>query len=153
MIIIYYCYGSAHSSVFAASIHTGLISSNKIPSYDEIIKLPHYDRTPTRLIGTIYYIGKDSAGNKVYILGTGKAHKMVVNTLNSIMYIEGISKNKIILMNSLKYINIFVRFGGYLSRRLGIVSIGRRLTVYGLKIAYAKFAKGIEEFKNDLGIA
>lgn len=153
MIIIYHCYGSAHSLVLAAGIHTGMLSSKKEASKDEIINLPFYDKTPSKFIGIPFYFGQDKGENKVYILGMGKAKKTVKNLLDSFLELEEIDKEEILLVNSLKHDNIFVRIGGFLSRRLGLIFPGRSLTVYGLKMVYFDFVETVNQVKKKIGIA
>ena len=83
MIIIYYCFGSAHSSVLAAAIHTKMLPEDRIPENQEIKDIPHYDKTDSCLIGTPFYFGEDDNSNQIYILGMGKAKKIVKNLINS----------------------------------------------------------------------
>lgn len=84
MVIIYSCFGSAHSSVLAAAIHTNMLPVDRIPETGEIINLPYYDKTPSDLIGTPFYFGKDERGNFIYILGTGKARQVIENMLKKL---------------------------------------------------------------------
>lgn len=153
MVIIYYCFGGAHSSVLAAAIHTHMLSADRIPKKDEIINLPHYDKTPSQMIGIPFCFGKDEFGNRVYILGTGKAKKIVINALKSFMEIEEINQDEVYLENTLKNVNLLVRIGGFLSRGLGLIFPGRILTVYGLQRAYPKFVQMVKRVKEEIAVA
>ena len=153
MIIIYHCYGSAHSSVLAAAIHTKMLPENRIPANHEIKNLPHYDKTDSKLIGTPFYFGSDENNNKIFILGMGTAKKIVKNVIYDLMKVENIPEKEVLLINTLKNINLYVRIGGFLSRKLGLIYPGRFLTIYGLKQSYNKFVDTVREVKNKIGIA
>ncbi len=153
MIVIYHCFGSAHSSVLAAAIHTRMLPDDRIPEKKEILNLPHYDKTPSRLIGTLFYFGTDEDNNRVYILGMGKAKDIILNAFNSMIKYEGLSEEEVIFIDTLQYVNYYVRIGGFLSRGLGIIYPGRFLTVYGLKKTYFDFVKAVRKVKEEIGIA
>lgn len=153
MIIIYHCYGGAHSSVLAAAIHTGCLPVSKVPDINEIINLPYYDQTSSSEIGIPYYYGKDECNNKIYIQGMGSSDNIITNMLNSFLKIENIDKREVYLVNTLKNVNILVRLGGFLSRGIGLVMPGRPLTAYGLRLAYPKFVKMVNSVKAQISIA
>lgn len=153
MIIIYYCFGGTHSSVLSAAIHTGRLPLDRVPLAEEITNLPYFDQISGYRIGTPFYFGNDESGNSIYILGTGKARKMVLNALKSLMEIEGIPPEEIYLENTLKNINLVVRVGGFLSRGLGLVFPGRNLTVYGLQRAYFRFVRDVKRVKREIIVA
>jgi len=153
MIIIYYCFGGTHSSVLSAAIHTGRLPLDRVPLAEEITNLPYFDQIPGSRIGTPFYFGNDEFGNSIYILGMGKARKMVLNALKSLIEIEGISPEEIYLENTLKNINLVVRVGGFLSRGLGLVFPGRNLTVSGLQRAYFRFVKVVKRVKKEIIVA
>lgn len=153
MIIIYYCFGSAHSSVLSAAIHTNMLPEDRVPDNEEIINLPLFDKTPSEKIGTLYFYGKDEAGNDVYVLGMGKARSIVKRSLKSFLELEKIPDNKVYIKNTLQYVNFLVRIGGFLSRGYGIIFPGRILTIYGIKKSYFRFVKAVKELKVEIGIA
>ncbi|MBM7623847.1 DUF3189 family protein [Sporohalobacter salinus] len=150
MKIIYNCYGSAHSSVLAAGIHVGLLPKNRVPTTTEIMDLPHYDQTETEEIGTIYYFGEDEFDSQVYILGMKSSPKVVRRAIFSVLEEFDIDRNKLILIDSLPYVNNLTRIGGFLSRGLGLVKIGRPLTVYGLQKSYFRFVNLVQGVKKRL---
>ncbi|AZO95353.1 DUF3189 family protein [Halocella sp. SP3-1] len=153
MIIIYHCYGGAHSSVLSAGIHTNRLPVDRVPSRKEILKLPYFDKTEGQEIGIPFYFGKDEYNNKVYIQGMGRAEKIVLNTLDSFLEEKKINKNLVYVQNTLKKVNILVRIGGFMSRGLGMVFPGRLLTVYGLQLAYPNFIELVRTVKEEISIA
>ena len=40
MIVLYHCYGAAHSSVLSAAIHLGLLADDRIPGLRKLGKYP-----------------------------------------------------------------------------------------------------------------
>lgn len=152
MKIFYYCFGSAHSSVISSCIHLGMLPQNRIPELEEIVNLPYYDQTESSQIGTPFFMGEDEFGYQVYILGMGSYKKIVKNSLQSIMDIYEIPQEKILLINSLNLVNTTTRIGGFLSRALGLVSIGRPLTVIGIRHSYWHFVQLVLNTKEILRI-
>jgi len=65
MHVIYYCYGSAHSSVISAAIHLGRLPSDRAPTQEEMMRLTDFDRTESGQIGTLVFKGHDEFDNPV----------------------------------------------------------------------------------------
>ncbi|UNC92474.1 DUF3189 family protein [Candidatus Contubernalis alkaliaceticus] len=147
MYIIYHCYGSAHSSVIASAIHVGMLPKNRIPSTEEIITIPHFDQTRREEIGNPFYIGRDEYGIEVYIIGMANNKEVLIRSIDSLLKIYNIPENQLVLVNSLSQINMITRVGGYLSRRLGMVKVGRPLTIKGVKKAYYQFVDLVDSVK------
>lgn len=136
MRVFYYCYGSAHSSVVAAAIHLGLLPSDRIPTSAEIINLPRFDRTKNHEIGTPFYMGEDEHGNEIYILGLGPDRDIISKAIYSLLTLLGYPLNCILLIDALAPVHPVTRLGGFLSRRLGWVRVGRPLVTMGVKWRY-----------------
>ncbi len=147
MYIIYHCYGSAHSSVIASAIHVGMLPTNRIPSSEEIVTLPHFDQTRRDEIGSPFYVGRDELGIEVYILGMANNKEVLIKSMDSLLKIYHITENQLMLVDSLSQINTLTRIGGFLSRRLGMIKIGRPLTIMGVQKAYFKFVHLVEGVK------
>ena len=149
MKIIYYCYGGAHSSVLSAAIHVGMLPTYRIPQEEEFFSIPNFDITPNSSIGTPLYMGVDGWGNEVYCMGLGM-HKEKI--LSSILFLEKHNKdflcNQVIFIYALPIADILVRIGGFLSRRLGIISLGRPLVIRGLQRKYFEFVKLVNRVKS-----
>ncbi len=150
MIIFYTCYGSAHSSVLSAALHIGMVSKDQIPSNQEILNLPHYDKTENAEIGTPFFFGNDEMDNQVYVVGMKSDKKMVKNSIQSFLKDSGVPGTSYVFINTLNNVNWWTRVGGFLSRGLGLVNIGRPLTVFGLKKVYFEFVKMVVKIKRDL---
>ncbi len=150
MYIIYHCFGSAHSSVIASAIHVGMLPTHRIPKTQEIVTLPYYDQTRREEIGSPFYVGRDELGIEVYILGMANNKEVLIKSLDSLLKIYHIKENQLILVDSLSQINTITRIGGFLSRRLGLIKIGRPLTIKGVQKAYYQFVHLVETVKDQV---
>jgi hypothetical protein len=146
--IVYYCYGGAHSSVIAASIHVGMLPTKRIAKKKEIISIPYFDLTPNSQIGLPLYIGIDSWGNEIYCMGWGIFKERI---LSSILLLKNKDRkfifDSIIFVYALPVANIFIRLGGFLSRRIGLISIGRPLVIIGVRKRYYEFVELVSKVK------
>ncbi len=150
MKIIYHCYGSAHSSVVCAAIHMGLLPTDRRPSGKELMQLSRFDRTTSEEIGTVFFIGRDDHDNEVCILGMAGAKRLVKNTIYSLLELFDISTKDIVLVETLKHVNLITKIGGILSRRFGLVSIGRPLVISGIRKNYFDYVNLVKSVKESL---
>ncbi|MBP2071319.1 DUF3189 family protein [Thermoanaerobacterium butyriciformans] len=150
MIVAYICYGSAHSSIVAASIHVGLLPNDRIPTFDEILSLPHYDLTEGNQIGIPFYMGIDEYDNDVYAIGAKSGRKIMMKAVRSFLKESGIGENEILLIDTLPAIGLLTKLGGMTSRRFKIISVGRPFTVYGIIKKYNNFLDIVNKVKSRL---
>jgi len=141
MKVFYCCYGSAHTSVVAASIHIGLLPHNRVPHPRELEILPHYDKTESFEVGTPFFMGIDEYGAEVYILGMINQRELIKKAVRSFLKHSGIDDKDVLIEDALKNVNIMTKIGGFISRRLGLVKIGRPLTIWGIQRGYADFTE------------
>lgn len=156
MKVFYYCYGSAHSSVVAAAIHIGYLPTDRIPSATEFINLPHYDKTKSSEIGIPFFMGYDNCGNEIFIIGMGRERNLVRKTIISFLKYNKKDIGNILMVNTLRNVNIKTKIGGFLSRGLGLVSLGRPLTIRGIQEKYLNFVDMVDGVKvklRDLAIS
>lgn len=135
MKIIYHCFGGSHSSVTAASLHLKLLKNERLPSYEEMMQLPYYDKTNNNDFGSIRFMGIDEFGNEVYVLGKKSLGDRFTNILNGVAEILG-NKNEIMVVNTMSRVNALMKIGGFISRRLNIIFIGRPLVIYGTRKSF-----------------
>jgi len=147
MKIFYYCYGSAHSSVVAASIHLGMLPADRLPCSEEFENLPHYDKTESYEIGTPFFMGIDEYGVEVYIIGMTSERQLVIKAIYSFLTESGVDVSDLVMVDSLRNVNLKTKIGGFISRRLGFVAIGRPLTIKGIQEKYIGFISLVEDVK------
>lgn len=146
MKIVYSCYGGAHTSIVAAGIHLGYLPDNRVAEAWEINSTPYFDQTITANIGKPLYIGQDRFNNEVYVIGMGSYRKEGTRLLYQMENeLRGRTKGEVFVVNSIALINLEIRVGGFLSRRLGLIRLGRWIVIYGIRKKYKRFLKLVEE--------
>ncbi len=147
MEVIYCCYAGAHTSVTAAGIHVGLLPTISRPSAREILSLPNFDRGSSRELGRVLRFGEDEYGNSVYVAGLGPSRGTTLAALRLVLQASGVSADALCFVDALQCISLWVRFGGFLSRRCGCVSLGRPMCVYGILARYDCYVRLASEVK------
>ncbi|MGE5509508.1 MAG: DUF3189 family protein [Chitinophagales bacterium] len=145
MKVVYHCYGSAHSSVTAAALHLGLLPRDRQPTRAELLAAPRFDRTLTRELGTLFFIGRDRGNHDVYALGRGPVAREVANCLLSLLGVTGCDRLEVLLVNALPQISFVTTIGGTLSRGYGLIWPGRPLALWGIRRCYSRFVRLVEE--------
>ncbi|MBO8127955.1 MAG: DUF3189 family protein [Peptococcaceae bacterium] len=135
MKIIYHCYGGTHSSVLAAAIHTGRLDTTKIPSTAEFFSLPFFDTRSSSDIGIIVQYGSLQNNIPVFILGRKGYCTAPSKIFNWLAEIFGV-KEKYIIIDTTPTLNWQMKLGGYLSRRLGLIRLGRPFIIWGARRAF-----------------
>jgi hypothetical protein len=149
MKIIYHCYGGTHSSVMAASLHLGLLKKNRLPSSRELLSCPYFDRLTNKDSGKIFFMGKDKHGHEVYVMGCKNAGLLVETAIKEFCQIMNMNGEKVTLACTVSCLNILMKIGGFLSRGLNLVTIGRFFLFPGSRLAFNKIKKVVEMVKNE----
>jgi hypothetical protein len=136
LVIIYHCYGGAHSSVVAAAIHLGRLPL-PAPSAAALLALPYFDQHTGRQQGRLFFYGTDAHGHKIFILGRARAAAILERTIRAVFQLAG-RQERVLFVDTLPAVNWLMRLGGFLSRRLGWVSLGRPLVAKGTLLALPK---------------
>ncbi|NMB13289.1 MAG: DUF3189 family protein [Firmicutes bacterium] len=147
MQIVYACYGGAHSSPMAAAIHVGRLWGDPLPSLTDIQNLLYFDMIGDEDRGRVFPVGIDEFGNHVYMLGRGSDERSILQAVKSGYILAGGDPRQLLFVNTLQAVNWQMRVGGFLSRRLGLVSIGRPLVTRGARRAYRKLAQIVANTK------
>lgn len=143
MKIIYHCYGGSHSSVMAAALHIGLIPKNQIPTQDMLMAIPYYDKTTNADFGSIRFMGIDDYNNEVFVLGKKSMGDRYSNLLMGVAEILG-CKDQLLVVNCMNRVNLAMKLGGFSSRKMGIVSLGRPVLVRGSQKAFMELVNLVE---------
>ena len=148
--IIYHCYGGAHSSVTAAAIHLGKLKPHIIPSEKELMGLSLFDRQTQEGHGQVHFFGFDKAGNQIYSVGCrniGASLEKIMQNVANLLKVE----DELFFIDTLHCVNIKMRVGGYISRRLGIIKYGRPLVLEGTQDAYPKLVELVKRVQKVVG--
>lgn len=150
MIIIFHCYGGTHTSVVAASIHLNLLPRDRTPTVEEFTRLPYFDRVDNRAGGCLHYLGRNLAGDAVFTLSGRSGGAELEKILLSLLEIMGVPREAVAFINCLPHVNLPVRIGGFLSRRLGLAALGRPLLSLGLKMRYPSLVREVKRLERQL---
>ncbi|HOB07898.1 MAG TPA: DUF3189 family protein [Limnochordia bacterium] len=140
MKIIYCCYGGTHSSPVAAAIHLGKLSTERVPTGGEIRAVELFDQLRSDHRGQVMFFGMDQWGNGIYVCGRGRDKRGIVKAVKSGAALAGGNLDELLFVDTLPAVNWLMRIGGFLSRRLGLVAIGRPLVVKGTQKAFFNLA-------------
>lgn len=144
MKVIYHCYGGSHASPVAAAMHLGQFTAG-VPTARDIQSLYLFDSVKPDEIGRLIPVGTDDRGNQVYVLGCGKYTKIMLQALAGFTEMMGGDSSEYLLVNVLTKVNVIMRIGGYLSRQLGWVNIGRPLVTFGTRRAVPALRELVSE--------
>ncbi|MHB9146480.1 MAG: DUF3189 family protein [Symbiobacteriia bacterium] len=137
--VIYVCYGSAHSSIVAANLHLDRLPVTRRALPAELVAAPRFDQMPHREIGTLLEMGQDPEGHRVYALGLGRERDILGRAVVDLVTSLGLPSQSVLLVDALTGAHVTTRIGGFLSRRLGLVRVGRPLVASGILHDYDRF--------------
>jgi len=143
--VIYCCYAGAHTSITAAALHIGLLSPEREPTMSDILSLPNFDTTSQGQIGRVFKFGVDERGNNVYIAALGPGRQATISALKLMLQECGVSEQHALIVNALSCVSLEVRVGGFISRRLGLVAIGRPMCARGIIRHFKCFIRLVAE--------
>lgn len=149
MMVIYHCYGGTHASPVAAAIHLGILGE-KIPPVRQLIQLPFYDKVVPRDYGRLFYVGDDQQGHQVYVMGVQNSREVMKRAILGIWGLLGGDQQQIFLVDVFPCVNWMMRLGGFLSRQLGLVSLGRPLVCWGTQRAYPLLLAVVKKAQREL---
>lgn len=147
LIIIYHDVGGAHSTQTAASLHLNLLPKDRVPTAEELMALPRFDRAEKSDHGRIQLTGIDEYGNTVYTLGREYTEKMTITALKDLYVLLKGDLDGLIIVNMKPTINLLMKIGGYSSRRLHLVNFGRPIVIKGTQKAFFNIVSLVDQVK------
>ncbi|MBO8126689.1 MAG: DUF3189 family protein [Firmicutes bacterium] len=151
MKVVYLGYGGSHASPVAAAIHLGTLPADVIPDNKTLYSLPLFDSVPPSFHGSLIQVGTDATGNDVFVLGTRGHSDILIKTIKGITRIIREDHRDYLFADVKPCINLYMRIGGFLSRYLGLVAIGRPLVAWGVRRAYPKIVALVKRTYQRLG--
>lgn len=143
MIYIYNCYGGTHSSSLASAIHLGLLPDDRIPSKEEILSLPYFNKLTRKDMGKIIFRGTDNEGCSVYSVGRGTSRILIPSLIDLVNLLgkECRLNEKVVFSNMSPAVPPCMTFGGMFSRWLHIDFVGVPLLTAGARQSFKMIAE------------
>lgn len=129
----------------AAALHLGRLDPNRLPSGRELQSLPYFDRRPRGMEGWILFLGRDEYRNEIYVVGKRSMGETFDNLIVDLIRALDLPREEVLLLDTAPLVNWPLAVGGFLSRRMGITSIGRPLVIWGLRRIFARLAAFVRE--------
>lgn len=152
MIYIYHDFGGTHTTSLAAAYHLGiLVPSTQIPTKEEILDLPYFNKLKKSDTGKIIFHGIDEDGNPVYTLGKRSSKYLLpaLKNLSLLLQDRFHFGEKIIFSNTSPTVPLMMSLGGFFSRGLGIDFIGVPLLVKGAQKCSEPIYQLVEQTKQN----
>lgn len=127
----------------AAALHLGLLNSSRNPTTQDLLKIPYFDKTCDSDFGSIRFMGIDESGNEIYVLGKKSMGNRFSAILMGVAEILG-KQDDLIVVNCMSLVNWSMKIGGFTSRRLGLVILGRPLVGWGTRKAFKQLVHLVE---------
>ena len=150
MKIIYHCYGGTHTSILAASIHVGKLNKEILPDDKEINELKYFDDVSPKDYGKLHFIGVDKFGNEIYSCCMKKSASIVKKALKDILKIYNLQPEEIYFVSTLGLVTFSIRIGGFLSRHLGLIRLGRPMVIYGSRSNFYNIVNFVDQVKENI---
>ncbi|MDI6871295.1 MAG: DUF3189 family protein [Bacillota bacterium] len=145
MKVVFHCYGGTHASPVTAALYLRQLDGRRRPAVCDLLRLTLFDQVEPRDFGRLIPVGDDEAGNQVYVLGCGRHPQIVLRALAGFLRLLGGNPEELLLVDVSPHINIVMRVGGFTSRVLRLVSVGRPLVGFGTVLAFPRLARLAEE--------
>ncbi|MDD3298986.1 MAG: DUF3189 family protein [Firmicutes bacterium] len=136
MHIIYHCVGGTHSSAIASAVHLCILPRNRVATDREILSIPYYDNISVEQYGRIIHRGIDEYGNNIYTLSRQFSGNIIIRALKDLSLILAKDETRMVFVNVSPAVNTIMKIGGFLSRKLHMVTLGRPIVLWGSRRAY-----------------
>ncbi|WP_010235830.1 DUF3189 family protein [Clostridium arbusti] len=150
MIIIYHDVGGTHSTAIAANLHINRLPMDRLPSKEELLNLPTFDKIEKSDLGHLMYIGQDEFEAKVYTLGRKYKPNLVIPAIEDMYSVLKGNREELYVIDTHPTVNLLMKIGGFTSRGLKWVSFGRPIVTYGSIKAYKDIVNIVKGVKDNL---
>jgi hypothetical protein len=148
--IVYHCYGGAHASPTAAAIHMGVLAPGRWPAVADFDKVPYYDRITRGEHGKLIRIGVDPRGHEIYIMGRRNSPQPVIAAIREFLRWNGEDPSQYYFVDCVQLFNLFMVAGGFSSRAMGWVRLGRPLVRFGTRLSFGILEKIVRRTINEV---
>jgi len=125
-----------------------MITDKEAPDSETITRLPGFDTVTTEALGHVTEVGVDKGGHRVFVASLGPRRTITRAALELLLREVIPNHENYILVDSLRCIHWKTRVGGFVSRRLGWIRIGRPLAIEGIQKSFNCFKVVVTEVKS-----
>ncbi len=93
-------------------------------------------------------MGVDDDGNEVYTLALGGGHRRLKYAVDAALRLAEVPRAEYRLVNCLPCVNLATRLGGFSSRSLGAVWLGRPLVAWGVARSYQNYVRLVQKVRS-----
>lgn len=95
-------------------------------------------------------MGTDEKGNEVYTLALGGGHRRMKYAVSTALQLAQVPAGDYRLVNCLPCVNLATRLGGFSSRSLGWIWLGRPLVAWGVARSYQNYLDLVSKVRHSL---
>ncbi|HBL51526.1 MAG TPA: hypothetical protein DDZ65_14945, partial [Firmicutes bacterium] len=115
-------------------------------------KLPLFDVSEASDLGVPKFVGCDTEGCEIYIVGLDGCRVQAQSAIESLAAILAVPSREFLIVETLGAIGWLAKFGGFLSRQLHFVKIGRPIVAHGIIRSYDLLCELVESVKKELSV-
>lgn len=145
MKVVYHCFGGAHASPTAAAIHLGILASDRLPSLRDFKRVPYFDQITSLEHGRLIKVGDDHLNNEIFILGRRNSATVTINIIKEFSKLNGVNPDDYLFVDCVQLYNPLMVTGGFSSRAMGLVKVGRPLVTIGTLLSFTSLVKKVKK--------
>lgn len=101
-----------------------------------MLQIPFFDQLTSESHGKLVKAGIDHLGNEVYFMGRRREEKLIMNIIREFSRFNGIDPAEYYFVNCVQLLNLFMVTGGFSSRGMGWVGLGRPIVTFGTILSF-----------------
>ncbi|CEP67696.1 Protein of unknown function DUF3189 [Moorella glycerini] len=135
MIIIYACFSGTHAAVIAAALHLNWLSTEQLPGWQQVKKLPHFDVPEGK--GGLRYMGHTHAGHAVYTATVGHDGEAARRAVETFLVALGRNQGEVLWIDVSPQVSFLWRAGAFCRRYRRLAWLGRLLLQWSMGRDYS----------------
>jgi hypothetical protein len=130
VIIVYACFSGTHAAVIAAALHAGMLNPARIPSWEELKRLPCFD-VPEGA-GGLRRIGRTEAGRDLYTAAVGHDGEAARRAIETFLVALGRDQGEVLWIDVSHQVSFLWQVGAFCRRYSRLAWMGRLLLQWSL---------------------
>jgi hypothetical protein len=113
------------------------------------MSLSLFDRQTKEGHGQLHFFGFDEWGNQIYSVGCRNVGSSMEKLLQNVAGVLQLNDD-LVFVDTLHCVNLKMRIGGYISRRLGFIRLGRPLVLQGTREAFTELQSLVSRIRKEV---